>query len=116
MRKGKYEGIIREYGSIVNCINELKIKNLKKANLENADLENIRNKLIIRLDGIGSNKRQTIYNITDNHVQCGWFYGTFGEFIKQIKNTYRKGTQYYKEYKLAVLYLYKQANNLRRMK
>jgi hypothetical protein len=80
--------------------------NLKYANLKNANLEDVKGKTILSISGIGSSKRQTTYNVTDDYIQCGCFRGTFQDFIRKIKEAYKKEELYYKQYKKAVIYLF----------
>ena len=80
---------------------------LSYANLSYVDLRNINGKIILTVAGIGSEKRTTIYNVTDKEIRCGCYRGSMLDFIRKIKNTYEKNSQYYNEYKLAVLYLIK---------
>jgi len=86
---------------------------LRGADLQGANLQGIKRKDIIICSGVGSEKRQSLYIVQDNYIRCGCFKGTFLEFIRQIKNTYKKDTLFYNQYKLVVLFFYKQKKLLK---
>lgn len=115
----KYKTIIEEFGSIRNCINELKIKNLRDADLRGVDLSDVDLRGVdlseainllynkwLQLSEIGSCKRMTTYLYSEDRIHCGCFTGTLQEFIRQIKNTYSRDQKHYKEYSRAVQYLF----------
>ena len=89
--------------------------NLDKANLDNAMLERITGKLILSVNGIGSRTSTTIYNYTDDQIQCGCFFGSFQQWLKKIKKTYTRDNQHYQEYKRAACYLFWQARYMASM-
>ena len=93
----------------------LECANLRGANLRGADITEVYfnnaniacaviEKKIYSIAGIGSNKRMTTYNATDNVVWCGCFIGTIEEFEEQIKKTYKPDSDYCKNYMAAVAY------------
>jgi uncharacterized protein YjbI with pentapeptide repeats len=91
------------------CDADLRDANLCDANLCGADLcganlcgANL-SKQIIQVGPIGSRKSQTIYNVTDNIVQCGCWNnykgGTLEEFELRVANEYGAANgKYFKEY------------------
>ena len=89
--------------------------NLDKANLDNAMLERITGKLILSVNGIGSRTSTTIYNYTDDQIQCGCFFGSFQQWLKKIKKTYTRYNRHYQEYKRAACYLFWQARYMASM-
>ena len=89
--------------------------NLDKANLDNAMLERITGKLILSVNGIGSRTSTTIYNYTDDQIQCGCFFGSFRQWLKKIKKTYTRYNRHYQEYKRAACYLFWQARYMASM-
>jgi len=89
--------------------------NLYNANLDNAMLERITGKLILSVNGIGSRTSTTIYNYTDDQIQCGCFFGIFQQWLKKIKKTYTRDNRHYQEYKRAACYLFWQARYMASM-
>jgi len=83
-----------------------KLSKYVRVDLRNADLCNIKNITIYRVGGIGSEKRDTYYVFENDYINCGCFKGSFQEWIKKIKYTYRKDDLYYQQYKRAATYLF----------
>ena len=96
------------YASLYNA-------NLDNASLENAMLERITGKLILSVNGIGSRTSTTIYNYTDDQIQCDCFFGSFQQWLKKIKKTYTRDNRHYQEYKRAACYLFWQARYMASM-
>jgi hypothetical protein len=63
---------------------------------------------IIQVGPIGSRKSQTIYNITDDIVQCGCWNnykgGNLEEFEARVRQEYKEDNQHFKEYMSAINY------------
>lgn len=95
---------------------DLRFANLNHANLYHAQLEDAllngadlseakTDDRILCLDRIGNDKLRTIYNVNKNIVWCGWFKGTFEEWVEQIRNSYPdKNSIGRKEYEAAIAY------------
>ena len=101
------------YASLENA--NLENANLYKASLYNARLERITGKLILAVNGIGCRTSTTIYNYTDDQIQCGCFFGSFQQWLKKIKKTYTRYNRHYQEYKRAACYLFWQARYMASM-
>jgi len=95
------------------CDANLRGADMCDANLCGADLcgANLRDtnlpKQIIQIGPIGSRKSQTIYNVTDDIVQCGCWNnckgGTLEEFELRVANEYGvDNKKYYNEYMTAI--------------
>jgi len=78
-------------------------------------LERITGKLILSVNGIGSRTSTTIYNYTDDQIQCGCFFGSFQQWLEKIKKTYTRDNRHYQEYKRAACYLFWQARYMASM-
>jgi len=60
----------------------------------------------IQIVGIGSQGRCTTYDIKNNKIICGCFYGTLEEFEEQVKETHQDN-EYAKQYLAWIEYLRK---------
>ena len=119
----KLQEIIENHGKWLIDSNEGSKANLCDANLRGADMcdanlcgadlcgANLRDtnlpKQIIQIGPIGSRKSQTIYNVTDDIVQCGCWNnckgGTLEEFELRVANEYGvDNKKYYNEYMTAI--------------
>ena len=78
---------------------DLSSANLRSADLSSADLSSAKtDHRFISVSGIGSLKRMTIYDLTDDKIFCGCFIGTLEEFEKQVQKTHAEKQQYLAEY------------------
>ncbi len=101
------------YANLNNA--NLNYASLYRASLYNARLERITGKLILSVNGIGCRTSTTIYNYTDDQIQCGCFFGSFQQWLKKIKKTYTRDNRHYQEYKRAACYLFWQARYMASM-
>ena len=99
------------------CDADLRRADLCKANLRGA---NTGANIIISAGYIGSRHDETIYNATQDCVQCGRFMGTLKEFKAKVAETYpNKDDLHRREYEAAIAYFKavakarKEANNER---
>ena len=83
---------------------DLSWADLSSANLSSADLSSANLRLAktshryISVSGIGSEKRLTVYDLTDDKIFCGCFTGTLKEFEEAVKKTHKNKSQYLSEY------------------
>lgn len=84
------------------CRADLRGADLCGANLCGANLP----KHIVQVGPIGSRKSYTIYNVSDDIVQCGCWNdykgGSLEEFEKRVADVYGVDSLHYKEYQAAI--------------
>lgn len=73
---------------------DLSWADLRSANLRSAKTDH----RFISISGIGSQKRMTIYDLTDDKIFCGCFIVTLKEFEKSVNKTHAGNKQYLAEY------------------
>ena len=83
---------------------DLRGANLSRADLSRADLP----KQIIQVGPIGSRKSQTVYNVTDDVVQCGCWNnykgGSLEDFEARVRSEYTDNNKHFIEYMNAIAY------------
>ena len=78
---------------------------LSRADLCGADLSRAAtNDKYLQVSCIGSAKRMTTYNVTQDVVWCGCFKGTLGEFSETVEKTHKENAQYLRDYRAAIAF------------
>jgi hypothetical protein len=85
---------------------DLRSANLRSANLSSADLRSAKtDHRYISISGIGSEKRLTIFDLTDDVVMCGCFRGSLKDFEIRVKKNHEKNKVWLAEYMGAIAYI-----------
>lgn len=87
----------------LSCANlssaDLRSASLSCANLSSANLSSAKtDHRYISVSGIGSEKRLTIYDLTEDKIFCGCFVGTLEQFKNRVMKTHKEKKQYLSEY------------------
>jgi hypothetical protein len=90
---------------------DLRGADLSWANLRGANLRLSRNHSIITAGPAGSRNDVTIYNIKDDELRCGCFFGTLDKFASEVEKNHKDNPVYLAEYRAMIVFFrtYKEA-------